>query len=333
MLFDFESGAQGWSAADGDVTAVVSTVQVVGGSQSLAITLPALTSTAADADAGTSNTCSGRLISVSNPAGTLLWGGAVVTLHVWVPAAIGNLNIQAFSQTNGWQWNSSNNSGNTTLTAGGWTTWTYTLPSNIPAGVQQFGIQAQVCGGGTFAGGTIYVDSITVSGGAGSCAGTATSTFDFETAGSVNGWSVNNTPADTAISQSGTQAFSGSGALKVSFTNLAPSDAGAVSRQIKLDGANLPGAYCGQTVTYHVWAPAGFAAAGMNVQAFSQGSNYTANAFGAWIAPTEGAWTTITHTVGQVDQRGVNRIGLQFNLLASATAAFTGDVYIDQVAW
>jgi hypothetical protein len=162
---------------------------------------------------------------------------------------------------------------------------------------------------------------------------TATSTFDFETAGSVNGWSVNNTPADTAISQSGTQAFSGSGALKVSFTNLAPSDAGAVSRQIKLDGANLPGAYCGQTVTYHVWAPAGFAAAGMNVQAFSQGSNYTANAFGAWIAPTEGAWTTITHTVGQVDQRGVNRIGLQFNLLASATAAFTGDVYIDQVAW
>ena len=334
MVFDFETDAQGWASTGTGVTVAVATAQAVTGSQSLGITLPALTSVAADADAGTAQTCDGRTISVGNPGGTLLWPGAVLTLHVWVPTAVGSLSIQAFSQTNGWKWNSSNNTGNGTLTAGGWTTWTYTLPSDTPAGLQELGIQAQVCGGGTFAGGIIYLDSITVSGGQGSCAGTATRTYSWETASAVDGWTVNNTPADTAITQSTTQAYTGAGtgSLQVAFTSLSPSDAGSVSRQVMLASPQI---YCGQTATFQVFIPTGFGAAGMSVQSFAQVNNYGAGGYwGPYATVTENAWNTITLPVPTaVDTRGVNQIGLQFNLSSTAAAAYTGMAYIDAVTW
>jgi hypothetical protein len=333
-FFNFETDAQGWAIDGANTSVAVSGDQYFDGTHALAITLPALTSVAADPDAGISQTCDQRTVAIGSPPGAAsLWPGAVVTLHIWVPTPVGGLGVQAFSQSNNYGvWDTNGNSGNGTLVAGGWTTWTYTVPNNtMPGGMNKLGIQLQVCGGGTFAGGTLYLDALSVSGGTVSCAGTATATYGWETASSVDGWTVDNTPADTALSQSTAQAYSGggTGSLQVAFTSLA---AGA-SRRIMLDKPNV---YCGQTVTFHVWAPTGFGSGGMSIQPFSQLNNFdsaTGWNSGAVVTPTENAWNTITYALPQTGPGGMQRIGVQFVLSSSATAAYTGNAYIDAVTW
>jgi hypothetical protein len=47
---------------------------------------------------------------------------------------------------------------------------------------------------------------------------------------------------------------------------------------------------------------------------------------------TRGDWTTGTLTIPTtVDYRGIQRVGIEFSY--TGTDPFTGDAYIDQIAW
>jgi hypothetical protein len=318
---------------DTDVTLSVSTTQKFTGTQSLKVTIPAMTSTAG-VDGGTAATTTMKgLYMTPPPATSNMWPGATITVHVWVPVGTSAW-MQLFMQSNNWtSWNQSPTS--VTPTAGAWTTLTFTVPAAtavFPGGINQLGIQFGVSGGGSFAAGDIFIDSITVCGGTQSCSGTGAGSFDFETAGSTDGWAFKGDTAitDTVVTQSTAQHYgsSGSGSLKVAMTAIpvAPT-IGWTSRLAEL--AN-PQAYCGQTVTYHVMADN---VTGLNVQPYA-----SANGWG-WFPGTGvtltaiNTWTTVTFTVPPT----INFLGLQaMGLMLSNTSTsgtYTGNVYIDGVTW
>ena len=256
IVWDWEGTTTDSWTTDADVTLAVSTTQKVTGSQSLKVTLPAITSTGGDA---ATTTMKGFYITPP-PTTSNMWPGATITVHVWVPAGTTGPWMQLFTQSNNWSsWNSSTG---VTPTAGAWTTLTFTVPAAtavFPSGINQFGMQFGVSGGGTFAGGDIYIDSITVCGGTQACSCTATGSFDFETAGSTDTWAFKGatTVTDTVVTQSTAEHYgtTGTGSLKVAMTAIpvapAPPATGWTSRLVELGN---PKAYCGQTVTYHVMA-------------------------------------------------------------------------------
>ena len=333
IIWDWEgTTADSW-ITDADVTLAVSTTQKFTGTQSLKATIPALTSTAG-VDGGAAATSTVRGLYIKPPSATSnMWPGATVTAHVWVPTGTTGVWMQLFTQSNNWAvWK---NSPTTMATAGAWTTLTWTVPAAtdvFPGGINQFALQLGVSGGNSFAGGDIFIDSITVCGGTQSCSGTGAGSFDFETAGSTDGWAFKGDTAitDTVVTQSTAQHYgsSGSGSLKVAMTAIpvAPT-IGWTSRLAEL--AN-PQAYCGQTVTYHVMADN---VTGLNVQPYA-----SANGWG-WFPGTGvtltaiNTWTTVTFTVPPT----INFLGLQaMGLMLSNTSTsgtYTGNVYIDGVTW
>lgn len=315
ILYDFESDVQGWAAGKSDTILSVDPTQVVTGSNALKIVVPAF----ADAES--------RTVAVVGPK---LWPGTKVVMHLWSPTATG-IYVQAYSQSDNWQkWDTAGNAG-ATLVAAGWTTLTYTIPQTFPGGLQALGVQIGASGA-AFAGGTFYLDSITASGGVEACAGEGTGTFGFETA-EIKPWEIDGnpqspTPADTAIAQSTTQANTGTGALKVSFTALPEGTAEAPTpRRVYV---SAPTAYCGDEVTFNVWTPVG--SESLQFQAFSQSDNYAVwNADLPVATVNVGGWTQIKYTLpANIGPGGLQRVGVQF---LNTGAAFTGDVYIDDVSW
>lgn len=80
----------------------------------------------------------------------------------------------------------------------------------------------------------------------------------------------------------------------------------------------------------HVYLPPG--SDGLTFQVFTQYNNYAQ--FGATgpASVTRDAWNTYAYTVpSNVGPGGIQRLGIQF--LWSGTAAFTGNVYIDDITW
>ena len=330
IVWDWEgTTADNWSTSDTDVTLAVSTTQKFTGTQALKATIPALTSALSDAGATTAV----RTITITPPtAASNMWPGAAITVHVWVPTGTTNAWLQLIMLANNWAFS---NSAQVIATAGDWTTVTWTVPafaSVFPGGINQFGVQFGVSGGNSFAGGDIFIDSITVCGGTQSCSGTTTGSFDFETAGSTDGWAFHasaTTITDTVTTQSTTQHFgtTGTGALKAAMTAVPASTATAeTDRVVELSG---PQVFCGQTVTYHVFADV----TGLSVQPYVLAYGYVFT--GGTIVPlaTVNTWTTVTFTVpAALNFLGVQAMGLQF-ANTSTTATYTGNVYIDGISW
>ena len=331
-IWDWEgTTVDSWTAAT-DVTLAVSTTQKVTGTQSLKATIPALTSKAAD-DAGGTATDDKRVISISPGATSNLWPGATVTVNVWIPTGTTGLWIHVFMQSNNWV-----NWSDTTVgapTAGAWSTLTFTVPAAtviFPGGINSFGLQLGVSGGGTFAGGDVYVDSITVCGGAQACSGTGTGSFDFETASSTDGWAFkgDTSVTDTVVTQSTTQHYgtTGSGSLKVAMTAIPAAPAtGWTSRLVELGN---PKVYCGQTVTYHVMADN---VTGLTVQPYISANGWAWFAGNGVTLTATNTWTTVTYTLPTtINFQGLQAMGLQLSN-ASTTATYTGNVYIDGISW
>jgi hypothetical protein len=120
----------------------------------------------------------------------------------------------------------------------------------------------------------------------------------------------------------------GAGSWKVAFTGLpAPASGAQTSRRVYINGPNI---YCGQVATVHVYLPPG--SDGLTFQVFSNYNNYAQ--FGATgpASVTRDAWNSYAYTVpSNVGPGGIQRLGIQF--LWSGTAAFTGNVYIDDITW
>lgn len=317
VLYDFESGVQGWSTMTGGASVSQSTDEHVDGSNSLKITHAALDG-------------SSLIVQVS---GTPVWPGTVITFNAFLPAGLdttGGTYFQAFSQANNYNINfdTSGNDPSRTPVPGGLTTWTYTVPNTFPGGLQILGFQlGDNSGGTTIAAGDVYIDSITATGGVANCAiATPAGLHDFETSPlDASVYKVDGTL--TTIAQATDRFFMGSGSMKVSFAGLpAPTGTEPTKRIVYIDKPNV---YCGQTMTVHVFLPTG--SEGMTFQIFAQYNNYGAFTGTGAQTVTVNDWNTAAFTIPTVGPGGIQRVGLEF--MYSGSAAFTGDVWVDAISW
>jgi hypothetical protein len=327
-LFDFETGAagtagglQGWGTTTSGASVAQSGDQHFDGTQSLKVTYGALDNANVSA-------------TVSGPA---LWPGTVLTFHAYLPTGFdttGAAYVQAFSQGNNYATFDTTGNGTKTLTAGAWNTWTYTVPNLFPGGLQVLGFQlGDNANGTTVPAGSVYLDAITASGGTQNCAlatPAGAHTFEMGDAGTLdtNVYKKDGSDADTVASQSTDQANGGTHSWKVAFTALpAPASGANTARRVFIDKPNI---YCGQTVMVHVWLPTG--SDGMTFQVFTLYNNYGKNKFTGPTTVTRNAWNTYSFTMPtDVGPGGVQQLGVQF--VYTGTAAYTGNVYIDDVTW
>lgn len=367
VLYDFESGVQGWGWNNiTGATVAASTEQKVDGVQSLKATLPAVP------EAGTAP--NNVLLSANL---NTLWPGTVVTFHAFFPTGTptnGDVYFQGFSQSNNYQKFDSAANGPHTIMPGAFTTWTYTIPNTFPGGLQVLGFQTgDNMAGSLIAGKSIYLDNITATGGVQNCAvATGTGNHDFEPVdgASLSGYGIDDHPVNNsvaAISLSTDQAFTGTGSLKVALTGLTadptpdPADNTHSARNVRNIYINSPNIYCGQTATFHVYMPTG--SDGVTFQAYVQ-----YNGYGKFVAMgpatiTRGAFTTYAFAIPtDVGPGGIQRLGVQIinnrttpdggtgdagggsdagdggtdaatDASAPPTSDFTGNVYIDAITW
>ncbi len=357
VLYDFESGVQGWAANGSVITATQSTDQASDGTHSLKISVPTTP------EGGTAPTSAS--VQVGNSS---LWPGTVVTFHAFFPTGTptnGDVYFQVFSQYNSYQgsggYDTAPNS-TRTIMPGAWTTWTYTIPNTFPGGLITLGLQiGDNVNGTAIAGKNFYLDAITATGGVQNCAiATPTGLHDFEPVdgASLAGYAIDTSPANNsvaAISLSTDQAATGSGSLKVSLTGLPNTTTGGANvRNIYISSPNI---YCAQTATFHVYMPTG--SDGVIFQAYVQYNNY-----GKFVAMgpatiTRGGFTTYALTIpSDVGPGGIQRLGVQIinNRVTpdggtasdagsdagdggtdagapANTTDFTGNVYIDAITW
>jgi hypothetical protein len=307
LLYDFETDAQGWTSDGQGVTIGVSGTQVVTGAQALKATLPELGNDAS------------RMIAIDKP---LLWPGTVVKVHVWIPAGTDGLYLQVFSLSNNWaKFDVDGNARPINIVRGGWTTIEYTVPNIFPGGLQRLGIQLGVGqAGASFAGGDIFIDSVTVGGGTQSCEGNDTGTFGFEA--DVGPWKLDAPQTDTVVTQSTAKAKTGTGSMQVAFAGVPA----GTDRIVRIES---PTTYCSDQVTVNFWTPLG--SDGLTAQLFVQGNNW-ADFFASPVPTiTQGDWTELKFTVPAIGPGGIQALGLLFK--NTGAAAFTGNVYVDDVSW
>ena len=321
VLYDFETGVQGWNTTSAGASVSQSTDQHVDGANSLKIT---------HAEINNAN------IQVQVD-GALAWPGTVITFNAFLPAGLdtaGGTYFQAFMQGNNFQigFDTMGNSARTAV-PGGLTTWTYTVPNTFPGGLNRLGFQlGDNAGGTTIPAGDVYIDSITATGGVANCAiATPAGLHDFETSpldGAVYQVDANNPAPRPTLSQVTDRAFMGSGSMKVSFAALpAPTGTEPTKRIVYIDKPNV---YCGQTMTVHVFLPTG--SDGMTFQVFAQYNNFGAFSGTGALIVSRNAWNSATFTIPTtVGPGGIQRVGLEF--MYSGTAAFTGDAWVDAISW
>ncbi len=314
MVYDFENGVQGWGG-----TTSQSTTQVKDGAYSLAFAHPELNA-------------SNISVEVSNPP---LWPGTVITVNVWLPEGLdtsGGTYFQMFTNSNNYSNYDVGGNGQRTAQSGAWTTWQYTVPNTFPGGIQVLGFQiGDNTGGTTIPAGNIYIDSITATGGRADCTAVTppTALHDFEAALPADTYLVDG-GGNVTVSQSTDRFYgTGAGSLKVSFAGL-PAAASTSEPTKRFIYINKPNVYCGQTMTFHIWLPAGSEA--MGAQVLSVFNWYSGFAGTGNLTVTRDDWTTGTLTIPTtVDYRGIQRVGIEFAY--TGTSPFTGDAYIDQVSW
>jgi len=104
----------------------------------------------------TAGTATSRRVFIASPN---IYCGQIATFHVYLPASSDGLGFQAFVQYNNYGKNSF--VGPSTVTRGGFTTYAFTVPSDVgPGGIQQLGVQFNWTGSTTFTG-NVYIDDIT----------------------------------------------------------------------------------------------------------------------------------------------------------------------------
>ena len=316
IAFDFEGDPQGFTTDGANVTIATSTAKAVSGTRSLKVTLPSLQN-------------DNRLVFAD---GVAFWPGTKVELNVWVPLGEDDLYVQAFSLMDFYQWDATNSAA-MPLVRGGWTKFTYTVPKTFPGGMQRLGIQFGA-GARAFAG-DVYVDAIATVDGPKACSGNSVTKptnspgsrhFDFESASPE--WEVDANPGDVALSLSGAHVVSGASALKVALTAI---PAGG-KRHIRVPG---PETFCGDTVTFNFWTPTG--SNGLTVQAYLQYNNWSGWAGAVPTVINHGDYTQVKLNVPDlgssppVGPGGYQALGIE--IVNDTGAAFTGDVYLDDVMW
>lgn len=140
--------------------------------------------------------------------------------------------------------------------------------------------------------------------------------YNFESG--AQGW----TPTGAAISSAATssaRSWAGASALTVQFSAAGP----AVGQQVSVP---KPGNLKGQTITFHVFLPAGAAIAAVKVFAEEQ---RTVNGNRQPIsALTLGAWNTLNVTV-PARASPITRLGVEFE----TSGEFVGVIFVDSVGW
>ncbi len=140
--------------------------------------------------------------------------------------------------------------------------------------------------------------------------------YSFENG--VQGWISSGTPVTSAY-ESNAEAFLGSQSLAINF------DGPAGTTDVYVPAPAVP---AGATVNFHVWVPAGSPIDWLQAYIEDQNMAWTSN----WQSIdylVANAWNTITLVVPANAAVPLNQIGVQFN----TTAAWTGECYIDSVAW
>jgi hypothetical protein len=284
---------QGWSAGSG-ITLSTSNNHLVG-------TTPAIGS-------------NGKSFEVAPTGSTPLTTGSVITFNVQLPGDVSKAWVKAFSSANGWRYDDTGNS-KIVLSAGGWTTWTYTLPEIYPGGLQQLGINV-----GNVDAGDIIIDSVTACSSTYTCTGSAA--FEWETESAD--WTLSNAKNAVATQTSTGTAFTGSGSLQIALTSFPARE----STELVLSSlGKYP--YCGQAITYHVWVPADLDAS-IAIKPFASVNGWTWNA--PDVAIVRGEWNTLTYTPPPIGVLGVQQLGLQIRSGSSASP-YTGNIFVDAVTW
>jgi hypothetical protein len=292
-IYDFSVDTQGWEASD-EITLSTS-----GGH--LVATTPAIGS-------------EGTSFEVAPTQSTSLTSGSVITFNVRLSGDVSKTWIKTFAFVNGWKYNDSGNS-KIIVNAGGWTSWTYTMPEIFPGGLQQLGLNL-----GNVEAGDIVIDSITACSPTYTCAGSAT--FDWESGSSD--WTLSNTSNVVASQTSSGLAFTGSGSLQVELTNFPSLD----STELVLSTLDKQ-PYCGQEITYHVWVPADLDA-NIAIKPFASINDWTWDTHEAAIVP--GQWNAITYCPQTIGILGVQQLGLQIRA-GTLASPYTGNIFIDAVSW
>jgi hypothetical protein len=141
--------------------------------------------------------------------------------------------------------------------------------------------------------------------------------YSFETG--TQGWATGS--GVTGVASSSTRAFAGTHSLAV---NVAETAAGTA--QIGVAGPAIP---AGAKVTFHVFIPSG-----STIDAVQPFALQNASANWAWTGTWQGglkanAWNTFTITVPTSAVTPLYGIGVEFQ----ASAAWTGTLYVDSIAW
>jgi hypothetical protein len=279
-----------------------------------------------------------------------LWPGATVSFQVRAPVASTLPTAYVMTTSNYWQL--TDQSADFALTPGAWRTINYTIPYTFPGGIQWLWLGLDVAENGSNGDGKFYVDSVEVCGGVTNCAGNGAGRFDFESTDTnptlfsgldpTDGWKLLGTDPDpiyvhSSIAQTTTKHYgsTGTGSLQVSLTLPSPSaDPAASCRQISIAPDSTSGTtmdlYCGQTVTFHVYATSIY---GLSVQPFSQQNGWVMNLGPSTTLAAVNTWTTLTYTIpADINSLGLQSLGLQFSNLSLA-GQYSGIVYVDAISW
>ncbi|HLI15346.1 MAG TPA: alkaline phosphatase family protein [Acidimicrobiales bacterium] len=307
VLYDFEDGTtQGWSVDYGPATVANTTDMAFSGSHSLAITLT-----------GAGNP---GIMSPPQPPG--IGVGTAVTYHVYEPPGL-DLAVTPYAMDEAW---SAHFAPAATLTPGGWSTVTWTVPA-LSGGLRYIGLEVENGGGER---GTLALDAVSASdpvpAGATSSAsqlaahdaqtspppslGSTSQTtappadspttssapmFDFED-GTTQGWFADWGPATVANTTA--VAFSGMHSLAIHLL-------GAGNPGISSPG-NLTGVTAGTELTYHIYEPS---ALDLEVDPYAMDGTWKAHFTGV-VHLDPGQWTTVTWTVPALSG-GLRYVGLE----------------------
>jgi len=291
--YNFETDTQGWSSAgENIITVSTSTAQKFAGTSALAIQI---------------NNAGFALVRVRNPSAH---AGQSITFHIYLPADAKIDWIQPSAQegaAGNWRWHGKWQPIET-LALGAWNTITLDIPADAQA-LDAIGLELYMSQ--PYAG-TVYIDSIDFASPPADAA-----IYNFET--NTQGWTSVGDDIVT-VATSSAQKFAGVNALAVQING-----GGFASVAVP-----MPTASAGQTITFHIYLPAG---ANLDwIQPFAQqgeagGWHWNGN----WQPLSTlqlGAWNAITVQVPS-DAKPLDKIGVELYM----SQPYSGTVYIDSVSF
>ena len=142
-LYNFETGAQGWTNTAG-ISVRDSEGEAFAGCKSLSVSFNKSTFEAS-AD-----------VYVLSPSG--IKPGQTITMHIWIPAGSELTSVNPFITNSSWTWLASDYKTMSDLTAGQWNTFSFTVPADAPTTFGELGVEFDSSAAWS---GQVYIDSIT----------------------------------------------------------------------------------------------------------------------------------------------------------------------------